>query len=122
MPQVDLNLVIRLTRDLIRYPSVNPPGDEEEIARFLGEQMEAFGLEVELQPLVERRANVIGRIRGTGTGHLVLTGHIDVVPPGQQPWTHEPFGAEQVEGRIFGRGSADMKGGVAAMVTAAAAL
>src|SRR5947209_5623448 len=122
MPQVDRDLVVRLTRDLIRYPSVNPPGDEEEIARFLGGQMEALGLEVELQPLVERRANVLGRIRGSGAGHLVLTGHIDVVPPGEQPWIHEPFGADRVDGRIYGRGSADMKGGVAAMVTAAAAL
>lgn len=122
MPQVDRDLVIRLTRELIAYRSINPPGDEEEIARFLGGQMEALGLEVEFQRLVECRANVIARIRGSGTGHLVFTGHLDVVPPGEQPWSHGPFDADQVDDRIYGRGSADMKGGVAAMVTAAAAL
>jgi succinyl-diaminopimelate desuccinylase len=122
MAQIDRDAVVRLTRELIRYPSVNPPGDEREVAEFLGAQMEALGLEVQLQPLTERRANVVGRIRGEGDGHLILTGHLDVVPPGEQPWEHDPFGAEEVDGQIYGRGSADMKGGVAAMVSAAGAL
>jgi succinyl-diaminopimelate desuccinylase len=72
--------------------------------------------------LEPNRANVLGRLPGSGDGHLVLTGHLDVVPPGGQAWEHDPFGAEMVDGRIYGRGSADMKGGVAAMVAALAAL
>jgi succinyl-diaminopimelate desuccinylase len=122
MAEVDRDLVVELTRDLIRFPSVNPPGDEEEIAQFLGRRMSELGLEVQLQPLVYRRANVIGRLPGSGSGHLVLTGHLDVVPTGEQPWSHDPFAADLVDGRIYGRGSADMKSGVAAMVGAAAAL
>jgi len=118
----DRNLVTELTQQLVRFPSVNPPGNEQEVAEFLGGRLRELGLQVEIQPLGESRANVIGRIRGEGTGHLVLTGHLDVVPPGGQEWEHDPFAADLVDGRIYGRGSADMKGGVAAMVAAAASL
>lgn len=114
--------MVELTRDLVRFPSVNPPGNEQEPAEYLGRRLVELGIEPEVQILEEGRANVIGRIRGTGSGHLVLTGHLDVVPPGGQKWEHDPFAAELVDGRIFGRGSADMKGGVAAIVTAMAAL
>lgn len=127
-PDAD-KLVIELTRDLIRFPTVNPPGNELPAAQYLAKRMEEFGLEVELQEIEENRANVIGRIRGEGDrpagsrpGHLVFTGHIDVVPPGGQEWRYPPFGGDLVGGRIYGRGSADMKGGVAAIVTALAVL
>jgi succinyl-diaminopimelate desuccinylase len=119
---VDRDLVVRLTRDLVRIRSVNPPGNERPAAEYLGNQMRALGLEVELQHLDEDRSQVIGRIRGAGSGHLVLTGHLDVVPPGVQEWRHDPFSADVVDGRIYGRGSADMKGAVAAIVAAASAL
>lgn len=119
---IDPNLVVELTRDLIRFPTVNPPGNELPAARYLADRMEQFGLDVELQELEENRANVIGRLRGQGEGHLVFTGHIDVVPPGGQAWQYPPFGGDLVDGRIYGRGSADMKGGVAAIVAALASL
>lgn len=121
---VDRDLVINLTQELIRFPSVNPPGNEQKVAEFLGGRMADLGLEVELQPIEENRANVIGRLRGggSGSGHLVYTGHLDVVPPGGQEWEHAPFAADRVDGRIYGRGSADMKGGVAAIVAGVAAL
>src|SRR5947209_10181956 len=120
--RVNKDLVVELTRDLVRIQSVNPPGNEQEAAEYLGNRMRHLGLEVELQHLEPDRAQVIGRIRGQGDGHLVLTGHLDVVPPGGQAWEHDPFGADLVDGRMYGRGSADMKGGVAAMVAAMAAL
>lgn len=119
---IDDDLVVQLTRDLIRFPSVNPPGNEQVVAEFLAERMRQLGLEAEVQPLEPDRANVIGRLRGEGDGHLVFTGHLDVVPPGGQAWEHDPFAADLVDGRIYGRGSADMKGGVASIVAAAAAL
>lgn len=122
MPRIDRDLVVELTRDLIRLPTVNPPGNELPAAQYLARRMEEFGLEVEVQQIEENRANVIGRIRGTGDGHLVFTGHIDVVPPGGQEWQYPPFAADLEDGRIYGRGSADMKGGVAAIVAALAAL
>ncbi|HEX8919705.1 MAG TPA: M20 family metallopeptidase, partial [Chloroflexota bacterium] len=115
--------VVDLTRELVRFPTVNPPGNERESAEFLGRRMEEMGLEVEVQTIAEQRANVLGRIRGRGEGpSLVLTGHLDVVPPGGQAWTRPPFDAVLEDGRIYGRGSCDMKGGVAAMVAAAATL
>lgn len=120
--RIDRDLVVELTRALIRFQSVNPPGNEQGAAEYLGKRMREFGLEVELQQLEPDRAQVIGRIKGSGTGHLVYTGHLDVVPPGSQEWSHDPFAADLVDGTIYGRGSVDMKGGVAAIVAAAAAL
>lgn len=121
-PAVNRDLVVELTQDLIRFPTVNPPGNELPAAQYLATRMEELGLEVELQELEQNRANVIGRLRGEGEGHLVFTGHIDVVPPGGQEWQYSPFGGDLVDGRIYGRGSTDMKGGVAAIVAALAAL
>jgi succinyl-diaminopimelate desuccinylase len=119
---MDRDLIVQLASDLICFPSVNPPGNERAPAEYLAKRMEDLGLEVELQMLEEHRANVIGRIPGAGCGHLVLSGHLDVVPPGEQRWERDPFGGEVSDGRIYGRGSCDMKGSVAAMVGAVAAL
>lgn len=120
--RIDRDLVVDLTRELIRFRSVNPPGDEQPVAEFLQGKFLDLGLQVQLQPVAPNRANLIARLPGRGTGHLVLTGHLDVVPSGEQQWEHGPFDADLVDGRVYGRGSADMKGGVAAMVAAAAAL
>lgn len=122
MMPVDRDLVVELTRDLIRFHTVNPPGDELPAAEYLGRRMEEMGLEVELQALAPNRANLIGRLPGEGEGHLVFTGHLDVVPPGGQEWEHAPFEAEVANGRIFGRGSVDMKGAVASITAALGAL
>jgi len=119
---IDRDLVVDLTCDLIRFRSVNPPGNEGEVAEFLAGRMRDLGLRAELQPFEDGRANVIGRLEGEGNGHLVFTGHLDVVPPGGQQWAHPPFEPEVEDGKIYGRGSCDMKGGVASIVTAMAAL
>lgn len=119
---IDRDLVIDLTRELVRIPSVNPPGNEQPAAEYLGRRMQELGMSVDIQQVEPGRANVIGRIHGRGDGHLVLTGHLDVVPPGGQAWERDPFGADLADGKIYGRGSCDMKGGVAAIVAAGAAL
>jgi succinyl-diaminopimelate desuccinylase len=119
---VDRDLVIGLTRELVQFRSVNPPGNEGAVAEFLAGRLRELGLEAEVQPVEEGRSNLIGRLPGGDAPPLVFTGHLDVVPPGGQAWEHDPFAAEMVDGRIYGRGSADMKGGVAAIVTAMAAL
>ncbi len=118
----DRDLVVDLTRELIRFQSVNPPGNEQPAAEYLTQRLRELGLEAEIDEVETGRANVIARLRGQGPGHLVFTGHIDVVPPGGQKWTYGPFDADLVDGKIYGRGSADMKGGVASIVTAMAAL
>jgi succinyl-diaminopimelate desuccinylase len=121
-PAANRELVIDLTRELIRFQSINPPGNEGPVAEHLVRRLRELGLEAEIQYVEEGRANVLGRLRGAGDGHLVLTGHLDVVPPGGQKWDHDPFTADVQGARVYGRGSADMKGGVAAMVAAMASL
>jgi succinyl-diaminopimelate desuccinylase len=123
--------IVALTVDLVRIPTVNPPGEEyETCARFLGDHLRRHGFEVELLAAEDRpehtvrypRVNVVGARAGTGGGPLVhLNGHIDVVPPGDG-WTVDPFGGVVRDGRIYGRGVCDMKAGIAAAVFAAHAI
>ncbi|MDZ4790943.1 MAG: M20 family metallopeptidase [Hyphomicrobiales bacterium] len=111
---------IALTRDLIRFRTINPPGDEQPCAEFLGRILEGAGFECRYVPMGENRANLIARIGGSGDKlPLCFSGHTDVVPLGAKPWTVEPFAADVDGDRIYGRGATDMKGGVAAFIKAA---
>lgn len=104
--------VIALTRDLVRLPSLS--GQEEQVAKRLADEMERLGFDaVTIDPV----GNVVGRI-GSGRGPVLLfNGHMDTVGVGDpNAWQHDPFGGEVVEGRLYGRGAADMKGPLAAMV------
>ncbi len=104
--------VIGLARDLVRLPS--PSGQEEQVAQRLAEEMERLGFDaVTIDPV----GNVVGRV-GSGRGPiLLLNGHMDTVGVGDpNAWQHDPFGGEIVDGRLYGRGAADMKGPLAAMV------
>ncbi len=115
--------IIDLTRQLVHFNTVNPPGNEEEAVRYLGDHLSGTGVEIDYQCFAPGRANLIARLPGTGQrGHLVLSGHMDVVPLGEQVWDHDPFAAERVDDRLIGRGTADMKGGMAAMAVALATL
>src|SRR5436309_47 len=123
--------IVALTVDLVRIPTVNPPGREyEACARFLGDFMKRHQYDVEFIPADGRpehtrahpRLNVIGSRRGAGAGPLVhLNGHIDVVPAGDG-WSVAPFAGTVRDGKIFGRGVCDMKAGIAAAVFAAEAI
>jgi succinyl-diaminopimelate desuccinylase len=120
---IDQSVIIDLARRLIAFDTTNPPGNEEPAIRWLGSYLQTAGIPVTIQPLAAGRANLIARLPGAGqTGHLVLSGHMDVVPPGLGPWTYPPFAGEQVGDRLYGRGAADMKGGVAALAAAMIAL
>jgi succinyl-diaminopimelate desuccinylase len=110
-----MSRVIDLTRELVRFNTVNPPGDEEAAMRHLGGYFADRGIAVEYQPLAPNRVNLVARLHGRGDGHLVLCGHMDVVHPGTSEWEHDPFAADIVNGTLIGRGATDMKGGVAAM-------
>ncbi len=115
--------VVSLCRDLVRFKSVNPPGDELEIAEYVAGVLREAGLTAEVIPHTPTRASVLARLKGSGEmPALLYTGHLDVVPVGAEEWLHDPFGGEVVEGRLWGRGSTDMKGGDAAMITAAKVL
>jgi succinyl-diaminopimelate desuccinylase len=130
VPPLHPDNLLRLLGELIRIPTVNPPGGEEPAARFVEAELRAIGCETVVVPYrpaegetgsAPGRAHVVGRLRGSGERPgLMLSGHLDVVPPGAVPWSHDPFAGEVVDGQIYGRGACDMKSGVAAMLAAAA--
>jgi succinyl-diaminopimelate desuccinylase len=111
--------VVSLCRDLVRFKSVNPPGDELEIAEYVAGVLREVGLTVEMVPHTPTRASVLARLKGSGEmPALFYTGHLDVVPVGAEKWLHDPFEGDVVEGELWGRGASDMKGGNAAMIAA----
>ncbi len=119
--------IVKYTQDLVRIPTVNPPGDHyAACAAFIGDDLNRRGYDVEYiaaegQPEHTRRhprVNVVGSRRGSGGGPVVhLNGHFDVVPAGDG-WTMDPFAGTIRDGRIYGRGVCDMKAGIAAAVFA----
>jgi len=111
--------VVDLTRNLVRIPSENPAGNEQEIARFITRWMKALpGVEVIEDDVLPGRPNVLGILRGQKNGcGLAYLGHMDTVPCGSG-WSCDPFGGMVKEGRLHGRGAADMKGGLAAILMA----
>lgn len=114
---------VQLTQTLVRFRTVNPPGDELDCARHLGGLMEAAGFAVAYHPFGEGRANLVARIGGDDErAPLCFTGHLDTVPLGLRPWSVDPFAAEIADGKLYGRGSSDMKSGVAAFTVAAVEL
>lgn len=114
---------VALTRELVRIDSRNPslvPGAPGElaIATRLAVILREWELEVQVVETADGRPNVVARRKGTGGGRsLLLNGHLDVV--GVEGMCHAPFDATERDGRLFGRGASDMKGGVAAMCAAA---
>jgi succinyl-diaminopimelate desuccinylase len=119
---IDEERLFGMLSELVRLRTVNPPGDERPAAERVAGWLDEWGFETTLVPYGEGRAHVVGRLRGEGSvPGLLLSGHLDVVPPGEVPWRHDPFGAVVEEGILYGRGSCDMKGGVAALLAAAAA-
>ncbi len=123
--------MVDFTVGMLRIPTVNPPGDAYvECAEFIGRRLETFGFEVDY-PVAEGRPehtsahprmNVVGLRQGRSMRPLVhLNGHFDVVPAGEG-WTVDPFGGLVRDGRIYGRGSCDMKAGITAAMYAAEAI
>lgn len=115
--------VIGLTRSLLRFETINPPGRERDCARHAGAMLEAAGFDVHYDEFEGARTSIVARIGGrAGERPICFTGHLDVVPLGARQWTREPFSGETDGDRLFGRGSSDMKAGVAAMLVAATRL
>lgn len=112
-----LSSAVRLTQELVRQDSVNPPGNETRCTAILADRLAAAGFEVALRPFGDGRANLIARI-GQGDAPLAFTGHVDTVPLGKQAWSVDPFGGAIAGDRLYGRGSSDMKAGVAAFTEA----
>lgn len=112
-----LNPAVKLTQELVRIPSHKLVDDREsDVAEFLFNYCKKNGLDVEFQEVENKRRNVIARLKGKGTGkNLIFNGHIDTVPPYEM--TIDPFSGEIINGYVLGRGSNDMKGALACMIT-----
>ena len=123
--------LVELTRELIRFPTINPPGDAyRPCAEFIGRRLESKGFQVEYVHAVgtpgddarHPRINVIARREGIASGPTVhFNSHIDVVQSGGG-WTLDPFAGIVKDGKVYGRGACDMKGGLAASIIAVEAL
>lgn len=128
--------VIALARALVRIPSENhpPTGNEGKCQEFIASWLASAGIPARLLLLGDvaelmshsaflpgrdytERPNVLARLEGKGSGRsLLLSGHVDTMGTGDDPWTYPPFGGDIQNGRLYGRGSWDMKGGLAAMM------
>jgi acetylornithine deacetylase/succinyl-diaminopimelate desuccinylase-like protein len=110
---------VELLRDLIRFDTTNPPGNEEACVAFVEGLLRDHGIKSERYEQAPGRPNLTARHPGSNGGPpLVLYGHVDVVTTAGQQWTRPPFGAELADGFIWGRGALDMKSGVAVCIAA----
>ncbi|SHF53962.1 M20 family metallopeptidase [Desulforamulus putei] len=110
---------IALLQKLISFNTTNPPGQEEPLARYVGEYLNKNGFMVEYVPVCSGRVNVVGRLTGLGNREaMLLAAHLDTVGTGVNPWRYDPFSGVLSDGKIYGRGAADMKSGLAAMLLA----
>jgi succinyl-diaminopimelate desuccinylase len=110
---------VQLAQRLLRFQSVNPPGNEAECVAYLADILTTGGLSVETHEFAPRRPSIVARAVGTSAEPpLCFTGHVDVVPLGELDWRISPYAGDIIDGKLFGRGSSDMKTGVAAFVTA----
>ena len=115
-----MEAVVDLTRELVRARTINPPGDEHRAAELVGRRLESAGFAMTEHELGPGRTSLVARWPGRGDGPaLCLTAHLDTVPLGAAAWEHDPLGGEIDGDRLFGRGSSDMKAGLAAIVLAA---
>jgi succinyl-diaminopimelate desuccinylase len=125
---IDRDELVRLTQDLVRIDSVIRPetgGTEREVVRFIADWIRReLAVEPSVEEVVPGRENIVVTLDSGSPGPcLMIEGHSDVVSEGERSrWTHDPFGAEIADGRIYGRGSCDMKAGLAVALLTAAAL
>jgi acetylornithine deacetylase/succinyl-diaminopimelate desuccinylase-like protein len=112
-----------LLRELIRFDTANPPGNEQAVQEFLRDRLEDAGYRCELLAAVEGRPNLIARLTADSDGpRLCLLGHVDTVPADPSEWSVDPWSGELRDGCVWGRGAIDMKGQVAAEAVAALVL
>jgi len=111
-----------LLRSLIQIKSVNPPGNENQIANFIKKFLLKNNIQSELVPLEEGRSSVVAKIEGEEERDITFCGHLDTVRVKEEDWTKPVFEGLIENGKMYGRGASDMKGGVAAILYAAALL
>ena len=109
--------LLKLCSDLIKIPSVNPPGEMEAITSFICRYLEEHHISYEVLYPTPTTPNIVATLGRKGGRRLILNGHSDVVPPGNlEKWEFDPFSGEIRDGKIFGRGASDMKCGLAGLL------
>ena len=110
--------LVDFLQGFVRAKSPNPPGDTRLAAKYITDYLSHFQLPHRVIAPQETMPNIVGSFEGTATGrHLVLNGHIDCFPVGEgRGWTQDPWGGAIVDGRLYGRGAADMKTGTTASI------
>jgi acetylornithine deacetylase/succinyl-diaminopimelate desuccinylase-like protein len=123
MPSDLQHAATQLLQDLIRFDTVNPPGNERDAQEHLAGYLMGAGFDCELLGAVHERPNLVARLRGESDGPtLCLLGHVDTVLANPEEWTHDPWSGDIADGFVWGRGALDMKSQVAAEVAAGASL
>jgi acetylornithine deacetylase/succinyl-diaminopimelate desuccinylase-like protein len=119
-PAAELNPTAALLRELIRFDTSNPPGRESQIDEFLAARLRPLGFTVTIVPTpVEGKSHLIARLRGDGSRRpVLLASHADVVGVEKEKWSVDPFAGAEKDGRIYGRGAIDFKGGIAVFARA----
>jgi succinyl-diaminopimelate desuccinylase len=111
---------VQLTKELVRMNTINPPGHEESCARHLGALLETAGFHTRYHSYGDARVSLVATVGGNASKPpICLTGHIDTVPLGAAAWRTDPFAGETAADKLYGRGTSDMKSGVAAITVAA---
>jgi len=112
--------VISLTSKLLSFRTVNPPGDEQESARYVGALLQDAGFTTGEYEFADKRTTLIATLSGSGDKlPICFLGHLDTVPLGSKAWDRDPFNGEIDGNKLYGRGASDMKSGVAAMTVMA---
>lgn len=123
--------IIHLTQELVAFRSINPrfmaepeSSEETEVQDYLEARLNELGLQLARWEKERRRPNLVALLPGSGGGRsLAFNGHIDVVPIGDRAgWDYDPWGSEIAAGKLYGRGSVDMKAGIAAFIAATEAI
>ena len=110
-------------QQLVRFNTVNPPGNERPAIEYLASYLQQAGLQTELLAAADERPNLVADLRGSGDGPtLCYLGHVDTVLADASEWAHDPWSGDVADGFLWGRGALDMKSQVAAEAVAAAQL
>lgn len=119
---IDVDKLLKTASDLVKIESINPPGLEEKVGKYLIEFFQKESIETIIYHVENHRFNVVAKIPGkSSSSPVAFTGHMDVVPVSEKElgrWNTPPFSGEIHEGFLYGRGSSDMKGGLASVMVA----
>ncbi len=114
----DRDEIINFLQDFLQSPSPNPPGDTRQATKYITDYLDTKKIQYKVVGPDPEKPNIVSTFDTQRPGkHLILNGHIDVFPVGNpEGWSHDPWGGELVDGRIYGRGACDMKAGTTASI------